>query len=69
MSEIPDYVIETLALVRRSNKVNMMDRMGVITLCHIADPRTAAWLTENLNRYTDALNEMGRQVSRNRSAE
>lgn len=57
---IPNYVISELGRVRAGGKVNMFDRSGVISLTF---GQAHGWLTNNKERYMDALNVMGKAQS------
>jgi hypothetical protein len=63
---IPQNVIRALAQVRESGAYNMFSRKEVINMIalDLEDWDAAEWLTDNKDRYMDALNEMGAWISR-----
>lgn len=64
MDNVPQEVIEALADVRESGRINMFDYVGAVKLASLLGHYEAAdWLQENKNRYMDALNAMGRYVT------
>lgn len=60
---IPENVIEVLASIRESGKVDMRENEVVIQIADVMDEGAADWLRENPNLYMDALNEMGARVN------
>ena len=58
-SAIPEDVLEALELVRSEGQTNMLDRQFVIVLAEPEYPDAAEWLTNNRNRYMEALKAMG----------
>ena len=63
---IPLVVIKALAGVRASGRTNMFDRRAVTMLVWWENDGEAAerWLLDNEARYMDALQAMGRYISR-----
>ena len=64
MEKIPVEVLIALEDVRSSGTTNMLDRRDVIALITVAKYNIASdWLTDNEERYTEALNAMGARRS------
>ena len=60
-NDIPECVLESLAVVRSDGATNMLARNVVIMLVDdlCDDYEAVAWLEDNKDRYMEALTEMG----------
>ena len=60
-NDIPECVLESLAVVRSDGATNMLARDVVIMLVDdlCDDDEAVAWLEDNKDRYMEALKAMG----------
>ena len=64
VNNIPECVLESLAVVRSDGATNMLARDVVIMLVDdlCDDYEAVAWLEDNKDRYMEALTEMGARL-------
>ena len=63
-NDIPECVLESLAVVRSDGATNMLARNVVIMLVDdlCDDYEAVAWLEDNKDRYMEALKAMGARL-------